>query len=301
MKDKVWKTRQQLDEDTPTRRDGVTKEEELKWRRWHCQLIRDVGIKTKMPPWGIGSACLFCHRFYAVKSMKSNDRLLIATAALLLASKVEESPKSLKSLCEASLQERFKNDPAGYRRFKDNPSSFDDFKEQVLFAERVLLYTLGFELNMSHPYSHILSGTKTHSTVATIGDAAPDDSFKIIPSDNTVLIQTIFDLLNDSYKTTVGLQYDSKTIACAALYLATHCLKLKLPYKGNSFWTHFNIPIADVTAVMDQVLDLYGESHSSAAYIQTCMPFVSKGADGHLHADLRQQPLPPIHRPQLTA
>lgn len=139
------------------------------------------------------------HRFYARKSFVEYDRFITACTCLLLGGKVEETPKKLKDVLHQAYQKRF-NCSA-----KDVPDpdsrKFWELREQVLVSERVLLQTLGFELQLEHPYRELLAYIKS---VAMPREFA----------------QLAWNFVNDSYRTLVCLQYDHKTVAAAAVALA---------------------------------------------------------------------------------
>lgn len=153
----------------------------------------------RSPQLSISTALVYMHRFYARKSFVEYDRFITACTCLLLGGKVEETPKKLKDvLCEA-YKKRFNVKAAD----TPDPESrkFWEMREQVLVAERVLLQTLGFELQLEHPYRELLAYVKS---VHMRRDFA----------------QLAWNFVNDSYRTIVCLQYDHKTIAAAAIAMA---------------------------------------------------------------------------------
>ncbi|KXZ41463.1 hypothetical protein GPECTOR_453g354 [Gonium pectorale] len=83
----VYRTLEDLRANNPSVRDGLDPDKERIWRRQYCKIIQDAGVAMKIPQWGIAIGITMCHRFFAVKSMKRNDRFLIATACLFLAAK----------------------------------------------------------------------------------------------------------------------------------------------------------------------------------------------------------------------
>jgi cyclin T len=94
---------------------------------------------------------VFYHRFFAFKSYEDHDRFNIATTALFLASKVEETPRKLKDVVTEAYKTQYKGTPV------PEPESRELYerKEKVLISERILLQTLGFDLSIEHPYRHV--------------------------------------------------------------------------------------------------------------------------------------------------
>ncbi|KAJ0525089.1 putative cyclin [Helianthus annuus] len=86
----------------------------------------------------------------------STFRPLIATAALFLAAKSEETPCPLNNVVRVSTEIFHKQDfnllcyllPADW---------FDQYREKVIEAEQTVLTTLNFELTVQHPYGHLTS------------------------------------------------------------------------------------------------------------------------------------------------
>ena len=73
---------------SPSGEDGLDTCLEKRLRNSYCDLISGAGAELKLPQYVIACAIFLCHHFFAVKSMRRNDRFLIATACLYLGSKV---------------------------------------------------------------------------------------------------------------------------------------------------------------------------------------------------------------------
>jgi|TARA_B100001540_G_C15733322_1_gene608646 cyclin T len=113
----------------------------------------------------------------------------VGTACLFLAGKVEETPKPLKEVVRVCYLVQHKQEyESAIRHIQQKvrlplcfaldctPARFEvaltihphsiaqdnleEQKEKVLQAERVLLHTLGFDFNVSHPYKPLLSVAK---------------------------------------------------------------------------------------------------------------------------------------------
>lgn len=90
------------------------------------------------------------HRFYAFHSFTHFHRNGIAAAALFLAAKVEEQPRKLEHVIKVAHMCLNQEAP--------HPSS-DLYVEQaqdLVFNENVLLQTLGFDVAIDHPHTHVV-------------------------------------------------------------------------------------------------------------------------------------------------
>jgi cyclin T len=158
--------------------------------------VHAISGRVRSPQLSISTALMYMHRFYARKSFQEYDRFIVACTCLLLGGKVEETPKKLKDVLTEAYKVRYQVSAA------DAPDSdsrkYHELKEQVLVAERILLQTLGFELQLDHPYRDLLAYVRS---VAMSRDFAA----------------LAWNFVNDSYRTTICLQYDHKTIAAAAV------------------------------------------------------------------------------------
>jgi cyclin T len=195
------------------------------WRRQYIECIFQAGIRLKLPPWAITTAALYCHTFFSLKSMKKNDRFLIASACLHLAAKVQEAPKSIKDVIHACDGFRYSGNTKKMHECND-PAKMDERKEEVLMAERALLYTLGFNMDDSNACSLLLKilaelGLGSDSPSDHPSDHPSDSSLSVVVDKRfTHLPQTAWDLLNDSYRTQVCLKMEPRKLACAAIFMA---------------------------------------------------------------------------------
>lgn len=194
-------------------------ETELSLRSKSCWMIEEVGMalakSARSAPSSqsnngrltISTACLLFHRFYSIQSFKIHDRHIIGLACLFLSGKIEESPRKLKDIILLFFTARFKRNP--------DETESKDWHDKVIIAERVLLHTLRFELLVQHPYgpciSLITGGLKRFIS---------EDRFKDVR-------QFAFNVINDSFRTTLCLQYSHKDVATAAVFLTLLTLELQ--------------------------------------------------------------------------
>jgi len=142
-----------LDATSESQKDGIAKETEQRLRSLGAALIQTVGSsKLGLPQSVIATASVYYHMFYAKQSFKRHDRLAVAIACVFLAAKAEEAPKPIKAVIHAMYSYRFRKNPVLRRRIMEDEDTFAIVKDRILVVERSLLYTLGFDFNIKHPY-----------------------------------------------------------------------------------------------------------------------------------------------------
>lgn len=100
------------------------------------------------------------------------DPYHIASAAVFLAAKVEESPRSLRDVIYVSVKTRTresKTHPGGLEVFEGTERYVEE-KQQLLFAERALLRATHFELSMDHPYRYLGAARDLLRGTGCVGD-----------------------------------------------------------------------------------------------------------------------------------
>ncbi|OEL33814.1 Cyclin-T1-4 [Dichanthelium oligosanthes] len=153
-------SRKEIEENSPSRRDGIDLKKESSHRKSYCKFLQDLGMKLKVPQVTIATAMVFCHRFFLRQSHAKNDRRIIATVCMFLAGKVEETPRPLKDVILVSYEIIHKKDPNAGQRIKQQKEIYDKQKELILLGERVVLVTLGFDLNIHHAYKPLVEAIR---------------------------------------------------------------------------------------------------------------------------------------------
>lgn len=238
--------REQIEQQSLSRRDGISLTKENQLRKSYCVFLQDLGMRLKLPQLTIATSIVFCHRFFLRQSHAKNDRYTIATACMFLAGKVEETPKLLHNVMFVSYELRHKRDKAAVERIKQK-EVYEPEKQRVLLAENLVLQTLGFDLNIVHPYKRLVVAVK---------------KLKIAEKS---LAQVAWNFLNDGLRTSLCLQYEAHHIAAGGIFLAAKFLKIKLPSDGDKpWWQELEVSARQLEDVSNQMLELYEQHRDSS-------------------------------------
>ncbi|KAJ0098768.1 hypothetical protein Patl1_20378 [Pistacia atlantica] len=258
-------SRKEIEGNSPSRRDGIDWKKETYLRKSYCTFLQDLGMRLKVelkftfmycyasnvscvskcrPQITIATAIIFCHRFFLRQSHARNDRRTIATVCMFLAGKVEETPRPLKDVILVSYEIIHKKDkdPDAIHRIKQK-EIYEQQKELILLGERVVLSTLGFDLNVLHPYKPLVEAIK---------------KFKVAQN---ALAQVAWNFVNDGLRTSLCLQFKPHHVAAGAIFLAAKFLKVKLPSDGERvWWQEFEVTPRQLEEVSNQMLELYEQN-----------------------------------------
>eukprot|EP01018_Ginkgo_biloba_P011352 Gb_13680 [translate_table: standard] len=240
-------TREEIEKNSPSRKDGIDLKKETYFRKSYCTFLQDLGMRLKVPQVTIATAIIFCHRFFHRQSHAKNDKHTIATVCMFLAGKVEETPRPLRDVILVSYEICNKKDPAAIQRIKQK-EVYEQQKELVLLGERVVLASLGFDLNVHHPYKPLVAAIK---------------KFKVAQN---ALAQVAWNFVNDGLRTSLCLQFKPHHIAAGAIFLAAKFLKVKLPSDGEVvWWQEFEVTPLQLEEVSNQMLELYEQNRAAPA------------------------------------
>ncbi|XP_076906993.1 cyclin-T1-3-like [Bidens hawaiensis] len=235
-------SRKEIEENSPSRPDGIDLKKETYLRKSYCTFLQDLGMRLKVPQVTIATAIIFCHRFFLRQSHAKNDRRTIATVCMFLAGKVEETPRPLKDVILVSYEINNKKDPEAIQRIKQK-EVYEQQKELILLGERLVLATLGFDFNVHHPYKPLVEAIK---------------KFKVAQN---ALAQVAWNFVNDGLRTSLCLQFKPHHIAAGAIFLAAKFLKVKLPSDGEKvWWQEFDVTPRQLEEVSNQMLELYEQN-----------------------------------------
>ncbi|PKA50746.1 Cyclin-T1-3 [Apostasia shenzhenica] len=238
-------SKKEIEENSPSRRDGIDLKKESYLRKSFCTFLQDLGMRLKVPQVTIATAIVFCHRFFLRQSHAKNDRMTIATVCMFLAGKVEETPRPLKDVILVSYEIIHKKDPSAVQRIKQK-EVYEQQKELILLGERLVLATLCFDLNVHHPYKPLVEAIK---------------KFKVA---RNALAQVAWNFVNDGLRTSLCLQFKPHHIAAGAIFLAAKFLKVKLPSDAEKvWWQEFDVTPRQLEDVSNQMLELYEQNRTA--------------------------------------
>ncbi|KAG6785748.1 hypothetical protein POTOM_007332 [Populus tomentosa] len=234
---KWYFSRQEIEDFSPSRRDGIDAEKESQLRKLYCSFIKELGVKLKVPQVTIACALILCHRFYMRQSHSKNDWKTMASASMFLACKLEETPRLLRDVVVVAYELMHKRDPSASHRIRQIGFCSSQ-KELLVTGERLLLATIGFDLDVQLPYKPLVNALK---------------KLNIYPD----LAKVAWNFVNDWLCTTLCLQYKPHYIAAGSMYLAAKFQKVKLPTeKGNVWWLEFDISPKQLEEVIQQMARL---------------------------------------------
>lgn len=233
---------------TPSIQDGISFETERRYRKEGARFIMNCGTQMGLGHNTMATGVVYFHRFYMFHTFKSFPRYVTACCCLLLAGKVEETPKKCRDIIRTA---RNLLTDAQFFSFGDDP------KEEVMTLERILLQTIKFDLQVEHPYSFLLKYAK----------CIKGDQSKL-----QKMVQMAWNFVNDSLSTVVCLQWEPEIIAVALIHLASKLSKFTVvDWVGRQpshlrWWDMF---VSDVTMeiledICHQVLDLYQPSNANS-------------------------------------
>ncbi|KAM7534181.1 hypothetical protein Aperf_G00000111023 [Anoplocephala perfoliata] len=231
---------------TPSAYDGIDQQTENQYRRDGARFILDLSTRLHLRYDTWATAIVFFHRFYMCHSFKAFPRHVTAACCLMLAGKVEETPKKCRDIIRMA---RSILSPELFATFGSDP------REEVMMHERVLLKTIKFDLQVTHPYSFLLQYAKRFR--------GPQDKIKEI-------VQMAWSFINDSLETTLCLQWEPEIVACAVLYLATRMKSFQVTDwqgKGRSdqpWWECFveGMTVEVMEDICHRILDIYADGKS---------------------------------------
>ncbi|XP_022721815.1 cyclin-T1-3-like isoform X2 [Durio zibethinus] len=229
--------RDEIERYSPSRRDGIDALHETHLRYSYCAFIQNLGLQLELPQTTIGTAMVLCHRFFVQRSHACHDRFLIATAALFLAAKSEETPRPLNNVLRASCEIFHKQDIT-FLSYLLPVDWFEQYRERVIEAEQMILTTLNFELNVQHPYAPLTS------------------ILNKLGLSQTALVNLALNLVSEGLRSSLWLQFKPHHIAAGAAYLAAKFLNFDLA-SYQDIWQEFQTTPAILKDVSQQLMELF--------------------------------------------
>jgi len=169
---------------------------------------------------------VYMHRFFMCHPFKPEfHRNTIAKACIFLAAKVEEQPHRLKDVI--SIAHYIINGSAGHRssyvQLDLNSEEYKREVEELIRNETIILQSLGFEVSVDHPHTHVVRAVQQLNVVN--GPVSDNGS---APHANNLAKTSYFMATNSLHLTTFCLQYKPSLIAAVCVYIACKWAKYEL-------------------------------------------------------------------------
>ncbi|PIN21562.1 CDK9 kinase-activating protein cyclin T [Handroanthus impetiginosus] len=246
LKPKWYFTKEEIEEHSPSRKDGITREYESHLRQLYCSYLQELGMELKVPQVTIATAIMLCHRFYMHQSHSKNHWQTVANASMFLASKAEDTPRWLKDIVVVAYKLMYSWDPSAPQRIRQK-EVYDKQKQLILQGEQLILVTVAFDLNIEHPYKPLVAALKR------LGISQKE------------VVKVAWNFVNDWLRTTLCLQYKPQYIAAGSVFLATKLQKIKLSIlNGTAWWMQFDVSPGQLEEVIQHMLQLLGQNSKQA-------------------------------------
>lgn len=223
---------------TPSSFDGMTPETEVDLRNVGCNLIQTAGKLLRLPQVAMATACVLYQRFFYSKSFVRYNFEHAAVSCVILASKIEESPRRPRDVISVftHIQQVRQGKPI-------KPVMLDQkyirLKNDIIKAERRVLKELGFCVHIKHPHKLIVMYLQLLSY-----------------ENNQKFTQMSWNFMNDSLRTDCFVRFQPETIACACIYLSARKLNIPLP-KKPSWYELLNVEEDDIKDCCYKIICLY--------------------------------------------
>ncbi|XP_004863140.1 cyclin-T1 isoform X1 [Heterocephalus glaber] len=215
-------TREQL-ENSPSRRFGLDPDKELSYRQQAANLLQDMGQRLNVSQLTINTAIVYMHRFYMIQSFTQFHRNSVAPAALFLAAKVEEQPKKLEHVIKVAHTCLHPQESLPDTRSEAYLQQVQD----LVILESIILQTLGFELTIDHPHTHVVKCTQ------------------LVRASKDLAQTSYFMATNSLHLTTFSLQYTPPVVACVCIHLACKWSNWEIPVStdGKHWWEYVDATV----------------------------------------------------------
>lgn len=146
---------------TPSMSEGLSFDLEMELRALGCQIIQQAGILLQLPQRTLAAAQVFYQRFWYSSSMCDFSADEIAIGCLLLSTKLEETPCSLRHLIGAFHYVNFHLNKSR-RHSEYEPPSRDSsalmaLRDAAVVSEMQILKRLGFQVHVTLPYALLVN------------------------------------------------------------------------------------------------------------------------------------------------
>ncbi|KAE8626304.1 hypothetical protein XENTR_v10006581 [Xenopus tropicalis] len=147
----------------------------------------------------------------------------VGPAALFLAAKVEEQPRKLEHVIRVAHACLSPLEPAPDTRSE----AYLQQAQDLVILESIILQTLGFEITIDHPHTHVVKCTQ------------------LVRASKDLAQTSYFMATNSLHLTTFSLQYTPPVVACVCIHLACKWSNWEIPVStdGKPWWEYVDVTV----------------------------------------------------------
>ncbi|GMH42334.1 hypothetical protein BSKO_10253 [Bryopsis sp. KO-2023] len=233
----------------PSTDDGVPMEL-FETVRGQCIKLSFAAVeKLSLPVVVAARAAELWQRFFQKRSLLRNDRLIVTTACIIAATKVQQvdgKHKNIKDILYACFDAQYGYENNPLRFGSRHHDTFHEVKQLVVKAEEVILFDIiGFHFDSELPYSNV---------VRMVHKFGFDD----LGDQHSRAIQHLcWCLANDSIQTNLCLRYTGEVIARGILMAASQLARLELAPQAIYGSGDANELAVALPEIVREILDLY--------------------------------------------
>ncbi|KAJ5078717.1 hypothetical protein M0811_14742 [Anaeramoeba ignava] len=233
---------------TPSNKDGVSDEDERKIRVYGAILIRKIGLILKLPHYTIATAQTIFQRFYYTKSIKRIEVKVISMASVFLASKIDETPRRIVHIINSFIHVQQLEENQQIHPIDPYSQEYTDISSEIVKGESYMLHQFGFVIQVEHPFKFLLNYCNSLEC-------------------SQELTQTAWNILNDSYLTTICVQFPPEVIASSCIYFASRLIDEEI-VRNVEWYKLFGTTMDEILDVSLELMLLYLQNIESPKYIQ---------------------------------
>lgn len=238
---------------TPSQEDGISADMEEELRAYGAVLLQRATLLLRLPQSTCVTAAAIFQRFFFRKSLAEFDVRVTAAASLLLACKLQDSERRLKHIIPVFYRLHLRSlEGDGEAVYCKRPvPNLDlrgrdalEMKQAIMAVEKQILSELGFGASLLRETPHRYMLQFVRAMMSSAWPSLMD------------LVQTAWNFLNDSTRSTLCCQYQAHEIAAASIFLAADRLGIQLPSRPP-WWNACYTRYEDMMQIAKTMNDLY--------------------------------------------
>ena len=194
---------------TLSAKDGLSFDNESQLRFWGSDIIQVSGTLLKLSQTTIATGSVLYQRYYYSQSFVRHESFeIVAMACIFLATKIKEEVRKVRDIINVFHHIELVRSRKSIRPLISH-QDYTTTKMVLIKAETRILKELGFCVHVKVPHQLIIM------QIQCLG-----------LNNDTRLLQVVLNYLNDSFRSSICVQFPPETIAATCVYLGLRRLKI---------------------------------------------------------------------------